>query len=219
MRDLGDDLNLRMRTLDRWAWSSEGVKAEQRRQVSSRYRVFHDEALIDSLLLRYIGVKWSVQFFKSLTVFSKSKTWYTPNLMNVQERQKWQFYNGKLPKRHSIQNSRYRQSMEDYFLSQLLRKENEVDRGYDFLFEDADKDEKVVVRKSISELHENLLHLVQTEINLSLRLSGATTVLRSDFESFGPSLPHSSIFAVLRFFGVSNFWIQFFQSALEVPIR
>ena len=103
----------------------------------------------------------------------------------------------------------------DYFLSQLLREENEVDRGYD----NTDDDGGIVLRKPSAEIKEDLLYLVQTEINLSLRLKGATTVIRSDFESFGPSLPHSTIFAVLKFFGVSDLWIQFFRQALEVPMK
>lgn len=51
------------------------------------------------------------------------------------------------------------------------------------------------------------------------RLGEEVTVIRSDFKWFGPSLSHSTMFAVLRFFGVSDRWVNFFRKALEAPMQ
>src|SRR4051812_9450622 len=54
---------------------------------------------------------------------------------------------------------------------------------------------------------------------MKTRLGEEVCVVRSDFKWFGPSLPHSTMFAVLRFFKVSDRWISFFRRALEAPMK
>lgn len=44
-------------------------------------------------------------------------------------------------------------------------------------------------------------------------------MVRSDFKWFGPSLPHSTMLAVLKFFNVSDDWIDFFRRVLEAPMK
>ena len=69
LAEVADVLNMRMRSLDKWHWDPEGTLVEQRRQVSGRYRFYHDEDLLQTILLRYIGVKWSVHFKDTLGDF------------------------------------------------------------------------------------------------------------------------------------------------------
>ncbi|KAL8719983.1 MAG: hypothetical protein Q9225_003100 [Loekoesia sp. 1 TL-2023] len=214
--DITDALNMQMNTLDRWAWPNEGVPAEQRRQVGSRYRIFHDEDLMDALLLRYIGVKWSVQMSKSLTAFSKSTWLSSTNPISKEEHWKRESYLGYGKEHFSgVSGHRLDTYLSDYYLTQLLKSDSEVDRGYNDVEE---QEEGLNIRKSATELKHSLLQLLLTEIAVAKGLNNQLTVLQSDFQSFGPSIPHSTIAAVLTFFGVSQSWIQFFRKALEVPI-
>lgn len=64
-----------------------------------------------------------------------------------------------------------------------------------------------------------LLHLVSTEILVNTRLHGDFTCARSEFESWSPSLPHSTISAVLSFFGLSDKWLGFFKTFMEAPLK
>lgn len=64
-----------------------------------------------------------------------------------------------------------------------------------------------------------LLHLVSTEIIVNTRLHNDFTCTRSEFDSFFPSLPHSTIYAVLAFFGLSEKWLEFFRKFLEAPLK
>lgn len=64
-----------------------------------------------------------------------------------------------------------------------------------------------------------LLHLVSSEIIINTRLHDDFTCTRSEFDSFFPSLPHSTIYAVLRFFGLSEKWLDFFRKFLEAPLK
>ncbi|KAI9644552.1 hypothetical protein NHQ30_006573 [Ciborinia camelliae] len=69
------------------------------------------------------------------------------------------------------------------------------------------------------EIKQFLLHLLSTEVIINTRLHGELTCARSEFESFNPSLPHSTIFCVLSFFGMSEKWLRFFQKFLEAPLK
>ncbi|KAI4140257.1 MAG: hypothetical protein L6R39_005875 [Caloplaca ligustica] len=219
MVDVTDDLNVRMNTLDRWTWPVKGVPLELRRQVGSKYRIFHDEDIMDALLLRYIGVKWSVQMCKSLTAFSKATWLSAASPIGEEERLRRERHLG-VGKEHAsgVDGQRLDTYLSDYFLTQLLKNEWEVDRGYDNGVEQEDAGKDLKIRKTAAEQKHSLLQLLVTEATVTKRLHNEVTVLQSDFQAFGPSLPHSTIMAVLTFFGVSNPWIQFFRKVLEVPI-
>jgi len=64
-----------------------------------------------------------------------------------------------------------------------------------------------------------LLHLLSTEILVNTKLHGDFTVTRSEFQSWNPSLPHSTIHSVLSFFGLSDKWLRFFHKFLETPLK
>ena len=57
------------------------------------------------------------------------------------------------------------------------------------------------------------------ECRLNTTLKGTHAIIRSDLEWFGPSLPHSSILALPRFFGMSSQWLAFFEAFLQAPLR
>ncbi|KAL8992527.1 MAG: hypothetical protein Q9169_007031, partial [Polycauliona sp. 2 TL-2023] len=223
--DVIDDLNMRMDTLDRWAWPLEGVVAEQRREQGTKWRFFHDENIMDAILLRYIGVKWSVEIFKRLTAFAKAHPWLSPvNTVSKEDRTKRERFLGPVKNHASgVQGQRLETYEADFFLCQLLRHEKEVDPRYDIIYrdyyeEEEDEDNGIKTRKSVAELKHSLLQLLNVEVSVGKQLSDEVTVLQSDFKSFGPSIPHSTIVAVLTFFGVSEFWTNFFRTALAVPI-
>lgn len=79
---------------------------------------------------------------------------------------------------------------------------------------DSDGDNRDTNRKSPIETKHSLIHLLITELIIHKRLHGQFTVIRSDFKWFGPSLPHGTLIAVMRFFGVPDDWLAFFQKFL-----
>lgn len=86
------------------------------------------------------------------------------------------------------------------------------DREYDT------EDEDEVPQSSMG-TKQFLLHLVSTEILVNSRLHGDFTVTRSEFDSWSPSLPHSTISSVLSFFGLSDKWLGFFKTFMEAPLK
>lgn len=73
--------------------------------------------------------------------------------------------------------------------------------------------------KSSMETKQFLLHLLSTEMLVNTRLHGEFTVSRSEFQSWFPTLPHSTIMSVLSFFGVSKKWQGFYRKFLEAPLK
>ena len=54
---------------------------------------------------------------------------------------------------------------------------------------------------------------------MNTKLYNEHAVICSDFEWFGPSLPHASILTVLEFFGITTEWLDFFKKWLAAPLR
>jgi hypothetical protein len=220
LQEVADVLNMRFASLDTWTWATTNgaISVEQRRQLNGKYRVFMDEDVLDALLLHAIGMKWAVHFRACLTAFFASPAWNSSaTRISLPDRERRRWFVGESPRgQRSVDATRKVQYSQDYFMSLLPIKESEGARGYD----DSD-DGMDTQRKSPIEVKQNLLHLLITEALLAkhLRPDVSHAVIRSDFEWFGPSLPHSTIFAVLKFFGVDELWLGFFHRFLEAPLR
>jgi hypothetical protein len=215
-QEVSDVLNLRFSSLDSWTWGTDGVPTEMRRQLNGKYRVFMDEDLIDALLLHYIGIKWAVKLRDVFHSFLKSPAW-KPNGKPIPKRdlERRKFFLGETKDVTCIDDHRRKTYIDDYFMSQLPHSLHEGKRAYD----DGDGDSPSKDRKGPMQTKHSLLHLLITESIIHDRLRGDFTVIRSDFKWFGPSLPHASILAILKFFGVSPEWLQFFQRFLECPLK
>ncbi|CAM6113695.1 unnamed protein product [Calypogeia fissa] len=224
VQELADVLNMRMSQLDSWSWGERGTPVEQRRQLNGLYRFYHDEDLLQSLFLRLIGVQWSVRLKWIFKNFAKAEgTWISsskPLDKTDRERRKdfLRYVPGGLER--PVESQREQLWREDVFLEQLQSKQQETARAYDSDGGEPKRRKHTAERaKTPQEVVQSVLHLLVTEIIINRRLGGDTTVIRSAFKWFGPSLAHSTVFTVLRFFGVSEYWISFFKRALEAPMQ
>ena len=100
--------------------------------------------------------------------------------------------------------------------SRFMQAEVDSDEDEDDEYDEEDEDE---LPQSPIAIKQFLLHLVASEIILNTKLHGEITVTRSEFESFLPWLPHSTILAVSEFFGVSLKWLAFFKKFLQAPLK
>ncbi|TVY47704.1 hypothetical protein LCER1_G009351 [Lachnellula cervina] len=221
---LEEHLKFRMLNLDNWEWSSskKGIPINQRRGLSGRYRFFHDESLFDAIMLRYIGVKWSVFFQGAMTKFRASPgVWKSPSVAMPKEDQLRRDYFLGSPSAESdgtskpanVEAHRLQHFKDEIFLEQLTKEEDEIRGAYDGNPEDGD------TRKSSIQISQTLLHTIATEVLMKTHLGEDQVVVKTDFKWFGPTLPHSTIFTVLKFFNVSDKWISFFRKVLEAPVK
>lgn len=100
--------------------------------------------------------------------------------------------------------------------SKAARKSAPSTSNIDDEYDSEDEDE---IPQSSMATKQFLLHLVSTEILVNTRLHGDFTCARSEFDDWSPSLPHSTVRAVLSFFGLSDKWLGFFQTFMEAPLK
>lgn len=83
-------------------------------------------------------------------------------------------------------------------------------------FEEEEEDDYVT--KNPMELKQSLLHILSTEILINTRTHGELSCFHAEFDRWFSSLPHSTIRAVLRFLGVSERWLGFFERFMAAPL-
>ncbi|CAG7916622.1 unnamed protein product [Penicillium olsonii] len=215
-QEVADVLNMRLASLESWSWTTDadGIPLEMRRQLNGKYRFYMDEDLLDALMLQYLGTKWAVQLRKVFVEFLHSREW-KPLRDDVSEeyvnKRKFSFGRHGIITKEKINDLRRTTYEKEYFMSQLPMSEQEGAREYD-----AEDDDQA---KNPLDTKHSLLHLLITESVIHKHQHGGFTALRSDFEWFGPSMPHATVLAVMKIFGFSETWLKFFKSFLEAPLK
>ncbi|KAA8651790.1 uncharacterized protein ATNIH1004_000686 [Aspergillus tanneri] len=223
-QEVADVLNMRLAALESWQWPAEGIPVEMRRHLNGKYRIFMDEDLLDALLLQYLGMQWAVTFRSAFSAFQESRAWkvrrpYIPKRVRRQFKH-FREANGRTlwSGTRSVVAERQKTYEKNYFMTQLPSSLDLDAPGYG-----DDSDDGVVVeeqkRQTALEAKHSLLHLLITESLLYTTQHGEFTALRSDFQWFGPSLPHPTMLTVLAYFGVPSPWLRFFETFLQAPLR
>jgi hypothetical protein len=202
-------LNMRLASLESWSWPEGGLEIEMRRHLNGKYRAFTDPEILDGLFLQYLGISWQIKFKEVFRDVFKSKAWKSalPAFPKAKIDNRSHFF-GEDAAPQGIESHR-QQDRENYFLVSQLPDNTCSIPSYD----DSSSPDSAVTTK------QRLLHILLTECHLNTALHGTHTVLRTDLEWFGPSLPHDSIITVLAFFGVSQQWLDFFRTFLRAPLR
>jgi hypothetical protein len=216
LSEIADVLNMRMAGMASWTWDTPNI-VEQRRNLNGRYRFHTDEDLLHAMFVYYVGLQWATQLRRRLDIFIKAEgVWKsdTKPISKADSRRR-RFFLDETTVLHSdsVQKNR-----DDHFhgilLDQLPASFNEVRDSYGGLGH-----QRGDTKPSHVQVIQELLQRLQTEVLMQKKLGREITVIRSDFKWFGPSLPHSTIFAVLDFFGVGAEWIDFFKRVLEAKMR
>lgn len=236
-KEICDVLNMKFVDLKNWEWDCDerGLSVEPRPQLNGKYRIMMDEDILDAIFLHYIGTMWAVKTKDILrdTVRNGeqvSEIWKTKILpSDVRERRKYFLGEDRVAQEASnnVEAARLDMYRQDFFLSQLPSTVTEGAGGYDDERQGEGNDDEdgwgraarvVEPKKTPKEIKQQLLRLMATEVHLHKALHGKVAAVQSDFKWFGTAIPHSTIFAVLRFMGVGEGWVQFFKKFLEVPL-
>ncbi|KAJ5126968.1 reverse transcriptase [Penicillium atrosanguineum] len=213
-QEVVDVLNMRLASLDSWDWGSDGIPIEMRRHLNGKYRVFMDEDLLDGLFLQYLGSRWAVMLRKVFTKFLNSYAWSPMNddVPDEHKDKRKYFQSSRFHTEvqgHSINELRKETYYNDYFMSQLPESTDDGTKSYD---DDSQS-------KNALDTKHSLLHLLVTESLIHKTQRGEFTAIRSDYEWFGPGLPHATILTVMEYFGVPEMWLKFFKVFLEAPLK
>ena len=215
--EMTDVLNMQIDALESWTWGSEAIPVVVRRALNGKYRVYMEEEIIQALLLYHVGMKWAVHLKLAFTAFFHSGAWTQSSRkpMPASARRRHQDHGLSTSQSSTVRNERRQQYVDLFFMAQLPTSSDTTVDEYD---EDEDEDDEANKNSSIA-INQSLLHLVSTEALTQTHLYGSFTILQSDFRWFGPSLPHSTILTVLRFFGMKPFWLDFLEKFLKAPKR
>lgn len=164
-------------------------------------------------------MKWSIFFKGALTKFQSTQgVWKSSSTtITKSDNERRQCFLGKHAAQHqhvSVETQRYRNFQDEIFLEQLQGQFHERRGGYN-----DDSENEADTRRSGQQITQKLLHTLVTEINMRTRFGEVVTAVRINFAWFGPSLPHSTLCAVLDFFNVSEEWMNFFRFVLEAPMK
>ena len=221
LSEMADVLNMDLDSLEEWEWNPQPVQLHMRRQLSGKYRVFMDEDLHQAILLQFIGTKFSIRLKATFSAFFHSGAWLNDpfHAIGKRDRERREFFLGNaagLRNKYTVRDARRTEFHNDSFMTQLSNPFQGAGRDYgDDEDEDVhDPDE----RKTPMATKQGMLRLATTELLINTRLYGEFTILQSDFKWFGPSLPHQTIFTVLKFFGVKDKWLSFIRKFLETPL-
>ncbi|KAK5082531.1 hypothetical protein LTR70_008189 [Exophiala xenobiotica] len=211
---------MRWAELTSWAWTEDnsGLDVEPRKQLNGKYRVVMQEDVLQSMLTHYIGVSLCVNAKEEL------KYWLDgvmiPEAVDIitVEADRRRFYLQHRVKYNDINSLVRRLNQEfwhDFFLSQLPNSVADTG-GYE---DDADVKDDSGSKKSWLQVKQQLLHHVASEVLIQRKLYGDVAVVQTDLQWFATSVPHSTIFAILRFSGLPEKWLSWFRSYLEVPLN
>jgi len=222
--EICDVLNMKYKDLKNWSWDTGdgGMRVEPRRQLNGKYRIMMDEDVLQALLTHYIGVTWSVAVKQTLTnIMRYSGIWKHHIGIPQEEMDKRQYYLGKYRSKYEsgrgVAGHRQDTYRQDFFLSQLPSTVYEGIGGYDG--DDEEEVAKDAKRKSPKDIMQQLLRQLATEIHLRQALDGQVTIVQSDLQWYAAGLPHSTVFAIIRFMGIPEEWIVFFKKFLEAPMN
>lgn len=220
LKEITDVLNIKLSHINIWKWPEEGLEPSFRRQLNGKCRLYAHSELLDTIFVHYIGTSFAVRFRQLFIAFTR-KAWCKINVKSINEKR--EFYFGKENKRTTVEYVRVSDQFTHFFLTQLPKSIASGQPSYSYDDEDDDEDDddsdNIQNNLKIGELRQTLLRILVTEVNLSKTLKRPHTILRSDFEKFGPSLSHTTIMTVMKFFGVSQVWLDFFQKFLSAPIK
>ncbi|RPA82678.1 hypothetical protein BJ508DRAFT_82921 [Ascobolus immersus RN42] len=223
LNEVADVIMMHMSAYETWSWE-EPISLDMRRQLNGKYRVFMDEGIIEALLVHHVGSEWTFHMKECFSQLFNSDAWLDggdlPTKKELDERKFFldeskaagAYFSRYYDERNILQKRR--SDSAKFFLSQMADSYEKPVDPYDEDYEDKKKSST-----DAGFIKHSLLHLLSTELLINKAMHNKFTVLRSDFKWFGPSLPHTSIMAVLRYFGVPESWIGFFKAFLNTPIR
>lgn len=213
--EIADVLNLRYADLDNWSWDAdEGMYYEPRRQPNGKYRIMMDQDILQAIFLHYIAATWSGHLkpkFKQLV--KNSKFWRSVHKPSSLANSRRGYFTGEsAPPSCSVASDQFDVFHDTFLLSALPGSLKHTADPYD----DSSKDEN---KKSGLEIRQLQLQQMATEVIIGHSLHGEVAIVQSDLQWYATGLPHSTIRAIMRFWGIPYDWLAFFTKFMEAPLR
>jgi hypothetical protein len=198
--EIADVLNLRFSDIDNWSWDAdEGLYYEPRRQMNGKYRIMMDQDILQAIFLHYIAVSWSVELKSRFSRFANDrKFWKGPSEMSQEEYSRARFFGGKHCDPSGGVVEEKLSAFRDTFL--LCTLPDDLSSNADPYGEESAGDP--TNERTGMGTRQVLLRQIATDVIIRRALHGDVAVVQSDLQWYATGLPHATLFAVLRFWGV-----------------
>ena len=230
LREIVDVLNMRFADFENWDWEAgdQGIPVLPRQQLNGKYRIWMDEDVIQAIFIHYVGIKSCVELKAALTAFITDHDddtvwrWQTTPAMTEIDRLRRRYYLGRTREPLNIIEERRRDYTDRFFLAQLpdsfhaLQGNSYDNDGRD---DNDDGDRNTTGDKKPENIKQKLLRTLASEVVLQRSINGEVALIQSDLQWFATGLSHTTIFAVMRFFGFPEPVIAFFKRVLQAPLN
>ncbi|KAK4119982.1 hypothetical protein N657DRAFT_649554 [Parathielavia appendiculata] len=242
--EIADVLNMRFSDLKQWHWDAgkDGIRVMPRRGLNGKYRVWADDDILQMIFVQYIGIrlcnllKPALKDFMQRVCSKNLQGRVAPTSADL-ERHRFYLHSTPIPI-SSIESRRKSDYFDKFFLSQLPATETSLFDGDNRYDDDDDNDsdsdasEAADVTSSPqkrSGIKQQLLRHLTAELIVH-RLRGLThdtrtspgsgvALVQTDLQWYATGLSHSTVFAVMRYVGFGQDWIDFFKKYLESPLN
>ena len=242
--EIADVLNMRFSDIKEWHWDAgtDGIRVMPRRGLNGKYRVWADDDILQMIFVQYIGIRLCNLLKPALKSFmevvcSRDLEGHMAPSSDDNERRRFYLNNRSRPPT-SIEDRRKSDYFSKFFLSQLPATETSLFDG-DNKYDDDDDDDTDSDNSHIGDvttspqkrsgIKQQLLRHLTAELIVH-RLRNVThdtqggpgngvALVQTDLQWYATGLSHSTVFAVMRYIGFGQDWIDFFKKYLESPLN
>ena len=200
--------------LDEWKWETDPLIACMRRHINGKYRVYLDEDVTQAVFIQIVGIKWAELVKKAFSCVLSTGAWNKVPFDSKLDPEDLIERRQYLPAYDVCPSGRVNTLREDIYNKYFFVRLPEMGGGYDEA-ESADKFDPNLKNGGAKQF---LFRILTTELLLRKQLYSEGTYLQTDFKWFGPSVPHSTLLALFKFFHVPPKWITFFEKFLRPNI-
>lgn len=233
--ELADVIRSELERIEDWDWENQPLALHIRRHINGKYRFYMDVEIIEAILIQLIGMAWAKEIRYCFQIIVNSDAWTSSTDIHLTKkdiRRRKRFLGTSTDeeeKNENIQKLRHLIYNQFYFLAQLpdssmyASYDNDIsddDNGDDDGDDDGDDEGRDHKKKpnSTGFIKHLTLRLISTELLIQKHLHGECTYFQTDFKWFGPSIPHDTLWAVLKFFHFPEKWLRFFERFLKPEI-
>ena len=220
--EIADVLNMRYADFDSWEWDAgpDGIPVLPRQQLNGKYRIWMDEDVLQAIFVEYVGIRCCNFLSKRLRSFVGRHDvwrWEPGTAMTAMDSLRRSYYLGDAwSGDDSLERARKQEYLATFFMSQLPATPSSFGAGA-YVNDGAADDENQA--KGWSNIKQKMLRTLASELIVHRELHGEAAVVQSDLQWYATGLSHTTIFAVMRFFGFSEKVIAFYRKVLEAPLN
>ena len=241
--EIADVLNMRFSDLKQWHWDAgqDGIRVMPRRGLNGKYRVWADDDILQMIFVQYIGIRLCNMLKPALKEFMEvvcSRDLEGHMAPSDADLERGRFYNGHPRYGTVIEGQHKTDYFSKFFLSQLPATETSLFDGDNKYDDDDDSDDSLSYADTVdvhsspqkrSGIKQQLLRHLTAELIVH-RLRNVThdtrtgpgngvALVQTDLQWYATGLSHSTVYAVMRYIGFGQDWIDFFKKYLESPLN